>query len=292
MVAATEPTLVPADAVEAAEIAAIVDREVYDLPEKYRLAVVLCDLDGRPRAEAAERLGVPEGTLSSRLAEGRKRLGERFARRGLALAIPAAMQIVPDRLVAATIRAGWGSSWQVSLLADGVTRSMIAMKWKVGILVIALMGLVAVGVAGERPGIDQPNTPSAALNPAAPSAVVQEQGGDKKVADARPVVVKTVPAAGAEDVDPDQKDVRVTFSKDMADKSWSWATDLGFGADIEASGDIAYDKDKRTCILPCKLKPGTTYAVWLNSDRFQNFKDDAGKPAVPYLLVFRTKEKK
>ena len=35
--------------------------------------------------------------------------------------------------------------------------------------------------------------------------------------------------------------------------------------------------------------PGKTYAIWLNSQKFRNFKDTAGRPAVPYLLVFRTR---
>ena len=36
-----------------------------------------------------------------------------------------------------------------------------------------------------------------------------------------PVIVKTVPEAGAKDVPPGEYEVRITFSKDMADKSWS-----------------------------------------------------------------------
>ena len=57
------------------------------------------------------------------------------------------------------------------------------------------------------------------------------------------------------------------------------------------AGDIAYNKGNKTCVLPVKLKPGTTYAVWINSAQFGNFKDADGKSAVPYLLVFQTKKK-
>ena len=37
------------------------------------------------------------------------------------------------------------------------------------------------------------------------------------------------------------------------------------------------------------LAPGKTYAIWLNSENFGNFKDTAGHAAVPYLLIFKTK---
>ena len=40
-----------------------------------------------------------------------------------------------------------------------------------------------------------------------------------------------------------------------------------------------------------KLEPGRTYAFWLNSKNFHNFKDSQGRTAVPYLLVFETGKK-
>ncbi|HYH66115.1 MAG TPA: sigma-70 family RNA polymerase sigma factor [Urbifossiella sp.] len=80
------------------------DEEVAALPEHVRAAVVLCELDGASRKDAAARLGVPEGTLSSRLAKGRKLLGERLRKRGVTAVGLAALAPVPvsARLTAAT----------------------------------------------------------------------------------------------------------------------------------------------------------------------------------------------
>ena len=92
------------------ELAGILDDELARLAEWYRLPIVLCDLQGLSRAEAAIRLGIPEGTLSSRLANGRKKLAERLTARGITLAILTSFlseQVrarVPEELLAATIQ--------------------------------------------------------------------------------------------------------------------------------------------------------------------------------------------
>lgn len=110
------------------------------------------------------------------------------------------------------------------------------------------------------------------------------------VATAAPVVVKTIPQAGSTDVDSALAEIRVTFSKDMKDGSFSFvkASDRSFP---KIAGQIRFDKpaEPRTCVLPVKLEPGRDYAVWINTERFRGFSDANGRPAVPYLLVFRTK---
>ena len=104
-----------------------------------------------------------------------------------------------------------------------------------------------------------------------------------------PVVVKTVPEAGTAEVDPKLTEIKVTFSKDMQDDSWSW-TMLSKESFPKLDGKPKYLADKRTCVLPVKLEPGKTYAIWVNSEKFGNFKDTEGRAAVPYLLVFKTKK--
>lgn len=70
----------PAEAAATSDLQALVRREVAALPDAYRAVVVLCDLQERPYAEAAEILDVPVGTVRSRLFRARARLEERLRR--------------------------------------------------------------------------------------------------------------------------------------------------------------------------------------------------------------------
>ena len=164
-----EPAAAP-EPDDTAELRAVIDEELAKLPEKYRSAVVLCDLEGLGRRKAAGRLRVPEGTLSSRLAHARKVLAGRLARRGVtasAAAISTTLSgdavAVPHQLVLFTARAAARSlggglvpadilSTRVSTLTDGVMKAMIATRLKLmtgaGMVALTLLGL---GSAGHRP---------------------------------------------------------------------------------------------------------------------------------------------
>lgn len=106
------------------------------------------------------------------------------------------------------------------------------------------------------------------------------------------VVVKTVPTSGDVAVDPGLREIKITFSKEMRDGTWSFTTPGGKERFPEVVGEPRYDETKRTCTLSVKLEPGEEYVVGINWGRFQNFKDQLGQPAIGSLVVFKTAEAK
>jgi RNA polymerase sigma-70 factor, ECF subfamily len=55
-------------------------RALRDLPEDFRVAIYLADIEGYPYREVAEMMGTPIGTVMSRLHRGRNRLREKLAK--------------------------------------------------------------------------------------------------------------------------------------------------------------------------------------------------------------------
>lgn len=123
---------------------------------------------------------------------------------------------------------------------------------------------------------------------AALAAPGQTHGSPVSAAAFPPVVVRTSPAAGDHAVDPSVGEIRVTFSKDMlTEEMWSfvYANPAAFP---KVAGPVRYE-GKRTCVLPVSLEPDKTYGVWINSKEHDSFRDTRHQPAVPYLLVFKTR---
>ena len=65
----------------------ILDEEIGRLPDHLRAAVILFEIDGLSRRDVADRLGIPEGTLASRLAKARKVLAARLRDRGVTVPV-------------------------------------------------------------------------------------------------------------------------------------------------------------------------------------------------------------
>lgn len=74
----------PEEVVVGAEFDAVVARCLGALPERHRQVVELVDIDGLSYAEAAEAIGVPIGTVMSRLHRARTRIRQRLSAAGLA----------------------------------------------------------------------------------------------------------------------------------------------------------------------------------------------------------------
>jgi RNA polymerase sigma factor (sigma-70 family) len=155
----------------------VLDEEINRLPEKYRLPIILCDLEGRSRKEVEQQLQVPAGTLSSRLATAKRMLADRLTRRGVVLAggalwaaAPEATAALPATLVAATahnavlVAAGQlgAISGSVSVLMKAGVKAMFIAKLKATVatlMVIASLGAVGLVYSGGD------GTPSGSAKP-------------------------------------------------------------------------------------------------------------------------------
>ncbi len=151
----------------------LLDEELSRLPDRYRVAILLCDLEGRTRQEAARQLGVPVGTLSGRLTTAHRLLARRLARRGVALtagtlaAISASTALggVPASLAASVVESAMAVaagqtaasvvSAKAAALAEGVVKTMLLARLKLlGIVVLAAgvflgAGLLVSGTEGR-----------------------------------------------------------------------------------------------------------------------------------------------
>lgn len=169
------PTEEPCD-----ELRPALDHELARLPDKYRTVIVLSDLAGQTRSEVARELGLPEGTVASRLARGRAILAERLSGRGVALSGAAVTLLLQQQVASARVpptvqaitlaavselAAGGTAATNAAALAEKVVRAIRSpnhARLAAGILGVGLLiGAVGISVASPRHG-------SPATSPSAP----------------------------------------------------------------------------------------------------------------------------
>jgi RNA polymerase sigma factor (sigma-70 family) len=191
----------PPEEVPWRELRAVLDAELERLPEKWRLPLILCYLEGQTQDQAAQQLGWSERTLQRRLAEARAALGRRLTGRGVVW--PAALSAVllcdcvapaalAPRLLRSTVEAAAfiaagkaapvaAVSANVAALTEGVLKTMFTSKLKTATAALVLLAALAVGASGllYQTQAAEPQPPAKAEKPAA------QQG-----AEPMPVVVR------------------------------------------------------------------------------------------------------
>jgi RNA polymerase sigma factor (sigma-70 family) len=180
----------PTGEVDRRELRRLLDEEVNRLPDRYRVPIILCYLEGQTQEEAARRLGCPRKTITSRLARACQRLRSRLSRRGaglsgcvVAAALAAEAAALPPELVEATVKtaallaAGQAAAAgtvpaRIAALTEGVLRTMTTRLRAARAVFLAVCFLgVCVGVfayrllAAERDGSGKEARPAPASKP-------------------------------------------------------------------------------------------------------------------------------
>jgi RNA polymerase sigma factor (sigma-70 family) len=178
------------------DLRAVLAEEVACLPEKYRLTVGLCYMEGKSVAEAARLLGCPKGTVLSRLSRARQRLQARLKRRGvapscdaapLAFAGPFVLPDVPPRLAERAVSSAIPYSGtrataigsvpaDITVLSKGAVGFMEINKMKVLTSVTLLVALVAggAGLFASRAAVPSaPDSPEPAVSTTFPAGATE-----------------------------------------------------------------------------------------------------------------------
>jgi RNA polymerase sigma factor (sigma-70 family) len=133
------------------DLRGVLDVELSRLPDRYRSVIVLCELEGMTRQEAARELSCPEGTVAGRLARARAMLAKRLTKRGITLSVgvlAAQAQEASASLAPLTVKSiftGQAVSAEVASLIEGVLRTMLIARIKT---VTVLVGAAIIGLAG------------------------------------------------------------------------------------------------------------------------------------------------
>src|SRR5262249_18040243 len=175
----------PADDLSWREVQCVLHEELQRLPEKYRLPLIACCLEGHTRDEAARQLGWTFGTFKGMLDRGCELLRKRLERRGVTLAAA----LVPINLTQETMAASSASMAKAALafvgrqtellaskhvvaLAEAAFKSTLPIKSSLAVFLVA--GVVLVGAMAYQatptsdPPLQEPKAPLASAEPAKP----------------------------------------------------------------------------------------------------------------------------
>jgi RNA polymerase sigma factor (sigma-70 family) len=166
----------PLAAASGQELERVIDEEIDALPEPFRLAFVLCEVERRTAADAAMSLGIPVGTVESRLTRARQRLRARLTRRGVTVGALSGLALVADA-VPASARVGavamaTGMSpvpAALALVADkavraGVKTATIGVSAVGAVGIVGLTGLFWIMTQGAVPSAQKPAPAPAAAS--------------------------------------------------------------------------------------------------------------------------------
>ncbi len=195
---APAPRAVPPDEVTWGELRTVLDAELQRLPEKWRLPLILCYLEGRTHDEATRQLGWGKNTLRRRLEEAREALGRRLTGRGVVWPAVLSSVLLSDCAALATLRPGLVGpiveaatrlaarqaalpttvSAGVAALAQGERTSMFLTQLKIvtGVMLVLTLAGAGIGVIGHRLRATEPGETKKQEAPAATAKPAADQG--------------------------------------------------------------------------------------------------------------------
>jgi RNA polymerase sigma factor (sigma-70 family) len=179
------PRIDPAADVGWRELRPILDEEISRLPEKQRLPIILCHLEGKTHDEAARELGCPRATVATRITRGRERLRRQLLRRGLALSAGMGSMIATTNAGAAAVPSGLSArviqtatsgenTGLASSLAERIMRTMLWHKLQLAVVVVLATVIFGAGIGWLVGSVFAPgkyaSPPKASANEPAPPA--------------------------------------------------------------------------------------------------------------------------
>ncbi|MCI0461673.1 MAG: sigma-70 family RNA polymerase sigma factor, partial [Gemmataceae bacterium] len=231
------------------DLAAVLDEEVNRLPEKYRLPIILCYLEGKTNEQAARLLGCPLGTITAQLCRARERLRTRLTRRGVGLSAGLLASVLAEGATSAGVPAALcGSTARAALLVaagrsaaegvisvkviglmKGVLHTMAATKLSLMALAVLSMSVVVTGT-GTMAYYLLPPEPAAPRSAALPPAITAKED---KGTDALAAFKKVYALARDEDlkrVAPPFPDSRTDYIRSLYPNAVKTAAVLEYGS--------------------------------------------------------------